>query len=254
MLSFERRKTICEIIEQHGRADIAELVKRFGVSAETIRKDLILLESNGRLRRVHGGAIPYGGSVPLLDLSQRIPLCIEQKRELCRYTCRFINNGDSIFIDTGSTTNELADLLAEKFDRLHIITAYAPFAERLGKVKGFEVIMCGGLYEPKEKMFYGSIAVDTLRQLHVSKAFICPSAVSINGGAFCNIYPALDIMKTAADISDTVYLLADSEKLEKSGNFRIFATDRAEAVITDSSVSDDICNIYDEHGIRLIRK
>lgn len=253
MLSFERRNAICDIVEKQGRADIAGLVKLFGVSAETIRKDLILLEKNRHIRRVHGGVIPYGGRALTLGLSERLDVCRDKKAELCRLALDLIENGDWIFLDAGSTTSELIPLLAERFTGLHIVTYYLPVARLLGNVPGFEIYMCGGKYDPAEDMFYGDITLSELSSLRVGKSFICPSGISLASGATSCHYSITASMQTAATIGDKVYVLADSEKFEKTGNFKLFDLDAVDAVITDGGLDDGIFDLYTEKGIRIVR-
>lgn len=251
MLSFERRNAICELVEKQGRADISELVKLFDVSAETIRKDLILLEKNKQLRRVHGGVIPYSRSVARLTLTARLDHCRDKKRELCEYACRFIENGDWIFLDAGSTTSEFIELLADRFTELHIVTYYLPVVKRLGHLKGFDIMLCGGRYNCEEEMFCGELTVQALDRLHVDKAFVCPSAVSLKNGMMCCHYEYIDVMRKGIDICDQLFVLADSEKIEAAGNFKL--GELTGTVITDSALSDDIFDLYTQKDITIVR-
>ena len=253
MLSFERRNAICDIIKRQGRADMAELVNKFGVSSETVRKDLILLEKQGHLRRVHGGALLIGGSVPTLSLDQRAELHRDKKRELCRYALSLIEEDDWLFLDAGSTTDELIPLLAENFKRLHIVTYHATLVSRLSSCPDFEIFVCGGRLEQTEEYFYGPLTEAALRSFRVDKAFICPSAFSLDAGATSCHFECISIMQTAAGIADKVYILADSEKIEKIGNFRLFGADKPDGIVTDSNINEEIYSLYRENGIRVIR-
>ena len=96
MLTYERRNEICRLIETKGNVALPDLLQRFGVSAETLRKDLIVLEKNKQLRRIHGGAIAYTTAVAHKNLSARYDTAQEQKRELSYYAGQFVCNGDYI--------------------------------------------------------------------------------------------------------------------------------------------------------------
>ena len=253
MLSTERRNAIYDIVKKQGRADITELVKRFGVSAETVRKDLILLEKQGHVRRVHGGALRIGGSIPVLSLDQRADLHRDKKQELCHYVLSLIEEDDWIFLDAGSTTNELLPLLAEKFRRLHIVTYHATLVNRLSSCPDFEIFVCGGRLEQAEEYFYGPLTEAALRSFRVNKAFICPAAFSLEAGATSSHFACNSLMQAAADIADKIYLLADSEKLEKRGNFCLFEAERVDSVVTDSAICDEIFELYRENGIKVVR-
>lgn len=253
LLSFERRNAIYDIIKKQGRADITELVNRFGVSAETVRKDLILLEGRGLVRRVHGGALRVGGAVPVLSLDQRSVLHRDKKQELCRYALSLIEEDDWLFLDAGSTTDELLPLLSERFKRLHIVTYHATLVNRLSSCPDFEIFVCGGRLEQAEEYFYGPLTEEALRSFRVAKAFICPSAFSLKVGATSNHFTCNVLMKAAADIADKVYLLADSEKLEKRGNFLLFEAEKVDGIVTDSALCDEIFELYRENGIKVVR-
>ena len=253
MLSFERRNKICDIVEAQGSADVASLVQQFGVSAETIRKDLILLEKNNRIQRIHGGVIPCSKAVPSMTFEVRKDYCREQKRELSEYAARFIENGDWIFLDFGSTTIELAEVLAQKFEQLHIVTHSATVFNRLAHVKNFELILCAGHYDREEDAFFGDLVIDALDRLHINKAFLCPAAISLKYGIMdCNEL-SIRIQRKVIESSNQVILLADSEKFEKTANYMLCGIQDPAVIVTDSGLNDQIYHLYTENDINIIR-
>ena len=253
MLTYERRNEICRLIETKGNVALPDLLQRFGVSAETLRKDLIVLEKNKQLRRIHGGAIAYTTAVAHKNLSERYDTAQEQKRELSYYAAQFVSNGDYIALESGSTAAEFAEVLAEKFTDLHIVTYSNYIFQRLSQLPGFDVILCGGKYFREEDAFYGDLTLRALRDLHVDKAFLCPGAVSLSYGLSDNDYTLFPLEMELSSIGDKNYILANSDKLEKRATFRLRDLSPKDIIITDSAVNEGIVTMYEENGMQIIR-
>ena len=253
MLSYQRRNAIAERVEKDGSADIASLVRDFNVSAETIRKDLILLEKSKRLQRIHGGVIPYSTNASNLSYKARLDHQRKEKRSLSVTASSLIKNGDWIFVDTGSTAAQFASVLAQQFSSLHVVTNSAYVFNRLAYIKGFDVILTGGQFCTEDEGFYGKCTIDTLSEFHVDISFICPVAISLKYGAtdFGNTY--CDVQRKAMEICTKSVFLADSEKFEKAANYRICPVESISTIVTDSSLSQAMYELYTESGITVIR-
>ena len=180
MFAKERQDKIYEIVKNNGAVTTSALVKLFDVSIETVRRDLLEMERHGLLSRVHGGAVAIGEMKPYLDLNERNKEFTEQKRHLALKASEFISDGDIIGIDSGSTAISFSEVLKEKFSKLTVITNSLDVFNIL--CDSFSVILCGGHYLPYEKAFYGSLTLSMLKNLHMQKAFIFPSAVSFEFG------------------------------------------------------------------------
>ena len=139
----------------------------------------ISLEQQRLLKRVHGGAVTIGEMKPLFNLEKRNGEYNKQKSELSKKAAEFVREGDIIGIDTGSTAILFAEALKERFTRLTVITHCLDVFEILKDYKDFSVILCGGQYMKGENAFYGALTLDILDKLHIQKAFIFPTAVSI---------------------------------------------------------------------------
>lgn len=253
MLTYERRNEICRRIEKNGSVTIPELLQAFDVSAETLRKDLIVLEKDKLLRRIHGGAIPYTTAVTHKHLAERYDMSQDKKRELSRYALQFISNGDYIAIDSGSTAAEFAEVLTEAFTELHIVTYSNYLFQRLFRQPGFDVILCGGKYYREEDCFYGELTLQALRNLHVDKSFLCPAAVSLEFGLSDNEDLLHALQRELTQIADKHYILANSDKIEKRATFRLRDLATTDILITDSGVPEGIVTMYEEKGINIIR-
>lgn len=251
MFANERQNRIYDMIKNNGAVTTAKLVNFFGVSIETIRRDLLTMELNGLLTRVHGGAVAKSAMKPFKELKERNREFVRQKCELSIKAVEFISDGDIIGIDTGSTAISFAEVLKERFSKLTVVTHSMNVFEMLSNHKDFSVILCGGHYLREENAFYGELTLDMLNSLHIQKVFIFPSAVSLKYGIFDYQSDLYQIQKQLVKSSDEVYVLADSSKFEKTGLLKLNNMNPEYIYITDNSLRDEIVKLYRENDIKI---
>lgn len=251
MFANERQDKIYDMLQKNGAVITAKLVDSFGVSVETIRRDLLAMEQDGRLKRVHGGAVAKTAMKPFKEFIERNKEFGEQKYELSVKAAEFISEGDVIGIDSGSTAISLAEVLKEKFSMLTVVTHSVDVFEMLSNHKSFSVILCGGYYMREENAFYGELTLNMLQSLHVQKAFIFPTAVSLEYGIFDYQSDLCQIQKQLVKSSDEIYVLADSSKFEKTALLKLSDMKREYIYITDNSLQEEIVNLYKENDIKI---
>lgn len=251
MFADERQNKIYEIICKEGAVTTAALMDRFSVSVETVRRDLLSMDERGLLTRVHGGAVAVSTMKPFHELKERSTENFEYKNELAEKAVNFISEGDIIGIDSGSTALSFAQAIKGKFSKLTVITHSMDVFEALGNYRDFCVILCGGHYMRGENAFYGQLTLDMLDKLHVGKAFLFPSAVSIKFGISDYQKELYQVQKKLLSISDDIYILADSSKFEKSGLLRMDDMKAEYTYITDSALNPELVNLYRENGINI---
>ena len=253
MFATERQQEIIEFINAKGAAKIGELTERFGVSVETIRRDLLELEKQNSLRRVNGGALRIPRSGEYLDRKERSGKNQEKKAELVRYAAELISESDILMVDCGSTAVEFAGMLRERFERLTIITSCLDVFDALKNKESFELYLCSGFYMGRENAFYGSWVLESLERFHADKAIICPSAVSIQYGVMDYDRELCTIQKKMMEQAGETIFLADSDKFEKSGFLKIADVRQDCTLVTDSGLEGEIYNLYLENQIRVLR-
>ena len=251
MFAKERHDKICELIQENGAVTTSGLMEIFDVSIETIRRDLLCMEEEGLLMRVHGGAVQVGEMKPYNSLTHRNTEQSEQKRELAKNAVQFVSEGDFITVDSGSTAIYFAEELKKNFSALTIVTYSLDVFEILNSHKDFTVILCGGIYEKSEKAFYGSLTLDMLSKLHVKKAFICPSAVSVENGIYDYQHDLYSVQRKIMEVSDNIYILADSSKFESRALFKLSDMKTEFFYITDSLLSEKLKKLYVENNIKI---
>ena len=246
MFANERQQRILSMLKTNGAVTTGELIEAFHVSIETVRRDLLQLERGGQLQRVHGGAVIPGSMRPYPDLPHRLEANQSAKTELCATAALLVEEEDILCIDSGSTAYFFAQALAERFSRLTVITHSMDVFEILSKKEDFRIILAGGCYRPQEKAFHGSITLDTLKQLHVRKAFLCPSAISLKTGIWDYDRELSQVQKQILSICDQAVFLADSNKFETSALLKLCDTSPSHVYVTDSGLSQQYRQLYRE--------
>ena len=253
MFGKERQDKIYDMIRRNGAVSTSKLVKLFNVSIETVRRDLLNMEKQGKLQRVHGGAVAKGEMKPFLQLQERNKENNPQKRSLSLKAMEFISEGDTIAIDSGSTAIYFAEALKEKFSRLTVVTHSIDVFNILCRHGEFSVILCGGHFNREESAFYGALTLETLGNLHIQKAFVCPSAISIDYGICDYNHDLYLIQRQLISSSDEIYILADSSKFERKALLKISEMKTEYTYITDSLLYQEMEELYKENSINIYK-
>lgn len=251
MLLQERQQYIAKQIEKYGAVTTAELMNKFNVSIETVRRDLIVLENEGILKKVHGGAVRNQAPSIFRDLNVRKEEHDIRKSMLAKTAVKMINEGDVVGIDTGSTAICLAHEIKKTFEKLTVITHSLDVFEILCNT-GNNVILCGGTYMPSERSFYGVHTTTVIERLFIPKLFLCPSAISIKYGICDWVEELLAVQMSMIKRSDKVYVIADSSKYETKALIKIDDVSPRYTFITDNELSDTVKQLYAENGINII--
>ena len=252
MLAKTRQEKIRGMLRTEGAVTTARLMQEFDVSIETVRRDLVVLEQAGVLRRVHGGALTVNEMMPYIPLESRNKTQNAQKDELCRKAVEFINEGDYISIGTGSTPIHFARILRQTFQRLTVVTYSYRVFEELRGVPGFQLVLVGGQFSPEEEAFSGPLTQEMYSNLYVQKAFVFPSAVSLEhgcGGYEQMLYP---LQRLAMQHCDQAYILADSSKFERKALYKVDDMRPEYIYITDSQLPAELARLYAENGLNVI--
>lgn len=254
MFAKERQDKIHEMVCKNGAVSTSDLVKCFEVSIETVRRDLLEMENKGLLARVHGGAVKVGEMPPFYDLAKRHQSRSAEKTALAQIAITEVNEGDFIAVDSGSTAIHFTEAIRDRFTNLTVVTYSLDVLEILRDHKSIQTILCGGHYLHQENSFYGMLTLDMLDHLHVDKAFICPSAVSLEYGIYDYQPDFAMVQKKMMEISNNVYVLADSGKYEKRALIKLDDMKPEFTYVTDGGLSEELKRLYRENGIHVINE
>lgn len=247
----QRRLKILNLIREDGHAKVQDLSKIFKVTDVTIRQDLEELEKMGYIEREHGGALlkdisSFAKTGQLLNQKN-----IEEKREIAKKAINFINEGDCIILDSGSTTTEIAKLLVS-FKNLTIITNALNIALILGESPNISLIVTGGEFKAPTLSLTGEMAAQPFNNLHANKLFLATAGISAKMQL---TYPSLsDLVVKSAMIksSDEVFLVADSSKIGNTSFASLGSISLIKALITDNKISNEDIKKIEEQNVKII--
>lgn len=239
LITAERRNKIAELIISNGSIKVGELANGFGVSTETIRKDLICLDKMGIIKKSRGGAL---SSLEVMEkpLETRSAENFDSKNAIANKAISFIQNKAAIFIDAGSTTLCLAKMLYLK-KGLTIITTSISAANVLANSKN-KVYMSGGKLNNTTMSLEGFGATDFLSKIKVDIAFLGSSGFMGHCGPVSIDFSDADVKKTMINNSKLTIVLADSNKSRSTALVEYTSWDNIDYLITDKEIDTDVAN------------
>lgn len=253
MLVEERRRHIVEQVERKGRATVDELATRFGISAVTIRGDLEALARAGKITRSHGGALP--ATVARIDT----PLTIKETRRLAEKrrigvtAAKLINDNETVILDSGSTTVEIARNIRQRhWQSLTVITNALNIALELSGLDGVRVMMLGGLLRPTSYSLAGPDAEQALSRLTADRLFLGVDGLDPQVGVTTPDPQEASLNALMVRVARETVAVLDASKLGQRSLSRIAAIEDIQVVITDTSAPREATRALREHGVQVM--
>lgn len=231
-----RMDTILGLLESEGRINVTTLAEQLDVSEITVRRDLIALESSGHLRRVHGGAVSLHGRAFDKPFSVRESHQAQAKTAIARRACHFVNHGDAIALDVGSTVLAMVDEL-KNATNLTLVTANLRTAWAVAHSQIIprprRLIVSGGVVRDEELSMAGESAVSHYRKMRVDIAFIGVGGVNANAGFTDYNLEDAELKRVLIDSARKVIVLADSTKIGDENFVQVANLNNVDLLITD---------------------
>ena len=251
MLNLERRTKILELIEKNGQVAVTELSRRFRTSEVTIRNDLKDLHQRGLLQRAHGGAIKVATVRGDPSLQIKAELHADEKRRIGAAAAALINDGESIILDSGTTTQQIARQIKHKKD-LKVITNGLNVAMELFGAADIQLILLGGMVRQNSLSAVGHFAEAMLKELSADKLFLAIDACDLEFGLSTPNLEESQVNQAMVGIAKEKFLVADSSKFGKRSLSRIVPLEAMDSVITDKALPAEIQAELRALGVRLI--
>lgn len=238
LFAEERRQQILLLLEQNDKLLVPELCEIFQVSPATIRNDLNILADNHQIQRTHGGAIPIKKTAFEPTNQDKSITHPEKKSRIASCAFDMIEDGDTLAIDAGTTTLELARLLNRKQNLTVVINDLA-IASVLEEYKNVNVVVLGGMLRHGFQCTVGPLTLSSLSSINVDKAFIATNAFSFEKGFTTPDFNQSEVKKAMMNSASKTIMLCDSSKIGKV-NFIEFATlSSFDDFITDTNITPD---------------
>lgn len=250
---LERRQHICEQLLEHGYVDVGELSDRLRADPATIRRDLQKLEADGTVRRVHGGAYPESGRREVeIDFGLRMNFNANVKRRLAIRTAALIKNGDTLYLDAGTTVFMVAQELVKRHG-LVVATNSLPAAEVLRTASGITLFMVGGRYLARSRSFTGQMAEEAIHSLRFRKMILATAGIDYKSQALTQSdQEEVPIKKAAMSQSEQVILVADRSKFGKPTLISMIPLGGVHKIVTDAPPPGDALPVLHALNIELV--
>lgn len=251
MFANKRRDKILELIIEDGSARVVDLSRIFKVSEVTIRQDLARLEQDDLIIREHGGAFLKSLSNQVQSFSFQHMENMDKKARIGKKAAAFIEDGDTIIIDSGSTTTEIAKNILDR-KNLTIVTNAINVPFIIGGRPGITLLLTSGEFKAPTLSLTGQKAAEFFQNLHVDKLFLATAGITLRAGLTYPSLSDLPVKKAMIEAATTTYLVADSTKLGKQALASLGALSLIQYLITDDNISGEYKDQFSKHGIQFI--
>ena len=251
----ERQQQIARIVEESGRARVTELASSFGVSAVTIRKDLLVLEGKRLVIRTHGGAIALGESRPELAFEIRERLQRKEKIGIGAAAAGRVNDGESIVLDASTTALYVARHLKSREPGWHgltVVTNSIRLASELAGHPGITVLMLGGRVRWEALSVVGPLGDGFFRRVNVQKAFVGAAGFTLEAGLSDAMEEEAQIKRSMVNAAREVYAVVDHTKWGRLASATFCRTDRLAGVFTDAEAPREMVAALRGSGIEVV--
>ncbi len=242
-----RQRRIIEHISADEKTTVADLARLLDVSAVTVRQDLNRLESEGFLKRVHGGAVLQAAD----DISKRLVVHYDRKLAIARRAAQLVADGETILIESGSTNAILVKELGRRAN-INIITTNVFIARELKRNEHAGIILLGGFYQHESESLVGQLTKVCLEHVHFSKAFVGVDGFSVESGFTSTDMLRAEISSLIVKKSRQAFVLTDSSKFGKVQLAGLFPPEDVTCLVTDSGIPPGDREYLERLGVQVI--
>ena len=249
MLVEERRQRVLDLVSQRGFVALNDLAQTIDVSESTLRRDLDYWHKQGLLRRTHGGAMFVGDAATLPALEDRSASQLDEKRAVARVAAERIQDGDTILLDGGTTTFEVARLLVGR--PLQIVTNSLPIANLFASSRETDLVILGGYVYPKTGVALGPLTVRMMEDVHVHRLIMSVGGIT-NKGLFNSNLLLVETERQMMRCADEVVVVADHTKIGRQALAYLCDLAAIDTLIVDGDLSAPQRELLARSGARVI--
>lgn len=251
----ERRSQIAQMVYEHGRVLVADLVRQFDVTETSIRRDLTLLEQASRLKRIHGGAIPVSGNSRTDSFAEKMELHIQAKIRIGKLAAEMLRPKDIVLLDSGTTTLQVVRNINSALRNSNMITLVSnsqPVAQEVLTWPAPNLTILGGLYLPDYQATVGPQTLVQLQELRADKVFLGADGLTLETGATTANILMAEVDRMMVEHSRQVILVTDSSKIGRVGFVPVKPIRWINTLITDTSAPADFVDAVQGMGIQVL--
>ena len=233
-----RQQIILDHVNQFGSAQIKDLAVSLGVSEATVRRDFDEMAGAGLVERVHGGIVKARGTALEQYHSEKMQYMLKEKQRIAQKAASMVSNGDSIFLDSGTTTYFIAQSLANHTD-LTIVTNNLEIACSCRFHPTTSLLVTGGLRRDNFSVLIGDAAENMIKSIYVDVAFMGCDAISLDNGVYNYNILELGVKKLIVNCGKRLVLVTDSSKFHKKALAKVCDLHELDAIITDDGLEPE---------------
>ncbi len=245
----ERHKKITQLVQTKGFITIDQLAREFDVTPQTIRRDINMLSEEGLINRYHGGAGAVF-STENVEYNQRKILQLKEKQMIAKMVAENIPDKSSIFINIGTTTEEVAKMLCNH-KKLSVITNNLNVAAIMSRNEDFEIIVAGGVIRHRDGGIVGPLTIDFIQQFKVDYGIIGISAIDQDGTMFDFDYREVKVSRAIIDNSRKIFLATDHTKFGRNAMVRLGNISEIDALFTDRQPPPALTELLAQTDVQL---
>ena len=250
--SIERQGQIRILIDNEQRITVSQICEIFNVSEATARRDLETLSEQGKVQRVHGGAIKVQHAPPEKPFLERSTVQAEEKKRIGVAAAELIHDGDTVFLGSGTTVFEIAKNLHSK-QNLTIITNSLLVIQELSVDEDITIISIGGILRKSEHSFIGHISEQTLKELRADKVIMGIRAISLDQGLTNDYLPETMTDRAIMSMGNKLIIVADHTKCERVSTVFVAPLKGVDILITNKETSEAFLQSVRERGVEVIQ-
>lgn len=240
-----RHAKLLELVNANSRIEVAILSEKLEVSQVTIRKDLVLLEQKGLLKREHGFAVIISSD----DISNRLAFNYDVKRKIAILASNLVENGETVMIESGSCCALLAQEIATNKRDVTIITNSAFIAAYIRECPQVKIVLLGGDYQSESQVVVGPITRKCVESFYVDKLFVGTDGFTAKAGFTGKNHMRTETVRAMAENANSVIVLTESIKFSKQGVVAQFKTNEVTTLVTDNKIPEEIKNLLQENNV-----
>lgn len=250
MLTDQRKKAILEALKRDGQVLAGELSVRFGVSEDTVRRDLRELAAEGLLQRVHGGALPASPAVA--PIAQRRGMEVAAKRRIAQCAAAMIEPGQVVIVDGGTTSALLVECLPATLAAT-IVTHSPAIAVALAEHATIDVVLIGGKLYKHSVVTVGAAAVEAIAHIHADLYFMGVTGVHAQAGLSTGDFEESYVKRALAARAAETVVLASAAKLNAASPYRIGPIDMAQTIVVERATDAKLVKPFEAVGVTVVR-